>query len=414
MLVPGQNSEEEDEMKSYVGALLLGLAVAACGGEGEPSSSQDSDPSGSGGASSGGAGASTDGVGIATSCDPACPDGEHCSVTGVCLPEGQCAVDEDCAEGLICDPASLACTPGGGCGGLEVALETVPPNLLIVLDRSCSMRRDLNNNINVAGPNKWTYSVDAITELTLLHEGEMRFGLTLFPDRFDGSQCKQGAASIPVGPGNESAIQSMLASALDTNDAYYPDGPCVTNIDTALEQASLQPELVDPKRANYVVLITDGKQAGCSAAGGDSGSVSILTQMSALGISTFVVGFGGGTDVQQMSAFAVAGGVPKAGPEAYYQANDALELVAALETIAKETLPCAFELDEVPPSVDDVYVFVENDPTGVPRDPTHQDGWDYDSATNQIELYGPTCDAIKNGDIDDIDVVFGCDAPTAD
>jgi len=401
-------------MKRHAGVLMLGMMLAACGGDGETSNPGQNSGAGGAGGTGSGSGASADGGGISTSCDPACADDERCGVTGQCLTQGQCADDQDCAQGLLCDAASQTCVPGGACGGLEVALESIPPNLLIVLDRSCSMRRDLNNNINIAGPNKWTYSVDAISELTTVHESQMRFGLTLFPDKGDGNQCKQGAASISVAPGNESAIQALLTSALDTDNTNYPDGPCVTNIDTALEQASLQSELVDAERDNFVVLITDGKQAGCSAAGGDAGSLSLLTQMSNMGISTFVVGFGGGTDANQMNAFAVAGGVPKAGPEAYYQANNAAELEAALDAIAKATLPCVFELDEAPPDLDDVYVFVQNDPAGVPRDPAHQDGWDYDAATNQIELYGPTCDAIKNGEVDDIDVVFGCDAPTAD
>jgi hypothetical protein len=208
------------------------------------------------------------------------------------------------------------------------------------------------------------------------------------------------------------AIQTLLTAALDTNDVNYPDGPCVTNIDTAMEQVSLQAELTDPDRPNYALLITDGKQAGCNAAGGDNGTEMILAAMHTAGISTFVVGFGGGVDPAQLDDFATAGGVPLAGTPKYYQANDAMDLDLALAAIANEALGCVFDLDDVPESVDDIFVFTNNQTNPETQDPV--DGWDWDPNTNQVTLNGALCQALKDGTITDIDIVLGCPEPTPD
>jgi hypothetical protein len=247
--------------------------------------------------------------------------------------------------------------------------------------------------------------------MTTDYDGAMRFGLILFPDTTP-TNCGQDAPAVTVGPGNEMTIQGLLTAALDTSDANYPSGPCVTNIDSAMEQAGQQPELADTTRPNYALLITDGKQAGCNDAGGDAGTEAILTSMNAAGISTFVVGFGGGVDPAQLDAFAVAGGVPLSGSPAYYQADNALELEAALAAIATEALSCTFTLDDVPDSVSDIYVFINNNPTPIPNDPA--DGWSYDAATNTVTLNGQLCDDLKSGTVTDIDIVLGCPEPTPD
>jgi hypothetical protein len=48
------------------------------------------------------------------------------------------------------------------------------------------------------------------------------------------------------------------------------------------------------------------------------------------------------------------------------------------------------------------------------RDPTHQDGWDYDPATGTLTFYGPACQAIQDGSVLDVDIVYGCPGPVVD
>jgi hypothetical protein len=400
----------------WMGVLAAsGLLVAgACGGSGDPAGT----PTGVGAAGGGGTSGGGTGGGIGLECSPPCEAGQFCSAIGECIDDGTCRDDADCEEGLECDTVAQACVPGGGCGHEEITAEPIPPNLMIVLDRSCSMRRDLSNQINLPGPNKWTYAVDAIVQLTTQFDGQIRFGLILFPDTV-GSDCTQGAPAFAVLPDNELGIQTLLTDALDQADPQYPDGPCVTNIDTAMEQASQEPAFQDTDRKSYALLITDGKQAGCNAAGGDNGTTQIITDMCTAGVSTFVVGFGdlssGTIDPAQMDIFAQAGCVPNADPNYdFYAAESQTELQQALTTIANETLGCNYQLGETPDDPSEIYVFFDNDPNQIPRDDTHQDGWDYDESTNQVTFYGPTCDSLKAGQVSDVDIVLGCGAPTPD
>lgn len=334
-------------------------------------------------------------------CMPSCAMSQFCSVANVCIDMGTCAGDGDCGQGEKCDLATNTCKPGGDCGTFEATISAVPPNLLVVLDRSCSMRDE------VGGSTKWQIAVDALNTLTTSYNGKIRFGLTLFPDLTMPS-CGQAMIPIPPADANEAAIQSLLTKSLMMDDPYYPDGPCVTNIDTAMEQASMEPSLKDMTRSNYALLITDGKQSSCNLAGGDTGTEMIIANMFAQNIPTFVIGFGSGIDPMQMNKFAVAGGVPNSMPK-YYDASDQASLEAALDIIADATIGCKFVLTETPPDSDQIYVFF--DKVSVPRDPTHMNGWDYDPATNTVEFFGPSCDALKAGTVTDVAVVFGCNKP---
>lgn len=328
-----------------------------------------------------------------------CAAGEVCSVAQLCLSEGECRSSLDCGPGLICADAGL-CEPGGPCGGESYSAARVLPNLLIVLDRSCSMRA------RVGGVRKWQAAVDAITALTRQYEGQIRFGLSLFPD-LQNPSCGQGDVIVPVADGAEGPIRDLLAAALDSDDRHWPDGPCVTNIDTAMEQAAAEPRLNAAGERGFAMLVTDGQQAGCSSAGGDAGTTRIITEMNARGVSTFVVGFGGEVDARQLGVFAEAGGVPRPMAPTYYQADDAPALVAALQDIGQQLVTCEFALEQAPPNIFNVHVFFDRQEE-VPRDVDHLDGWDYDAATQTVTFYGASCDRLTSREVTDVDVVFGC------
>ena len=335
-----------------------------------------------------------------------CAATDFCSNNGTCIPDGTCAVNEDCQAGMICDPQH-ACVPGGGCGAQELTITPVPPNVLLVLDRSCSMRTA------VGGTPKWTSAVGAVNALTTSFAGDIRWGLTLFPDTV-GNQCGQGAIPVPVAAGTEASIQGLLTSSLMTSDANYPDGPCVTNIDSAMAQAATETALDDATRKSFVMLITDGMQSGCDLAGGDAGTTQIISDLRTMrGVRTFVVGFGGAVDQAQMDAFAVAGGTAQPQSPRYYQADNAAELEAALGAIADLVIGCDFVLTDPPADLAELHAFFDNQ-TSVPRDPSHANGWDYDPATRTLTFYGGYCDQLSSGAVRDVDIVYGCAGPTPD
>ncbi len=377
---------------------LLSSMVGACGSDtgnnvaGSSASTSTSSGNGSGGSGGGGL--------VGGNCNPACTAPQFCSITNVCLDAGSCGADSDCEAGKVCDLVAKTCVIGG-CNTQEATAEGIPPNLLVVLDRSCSMQGQ-----------KWQTAVQAINTLTANFKGQIRFGLTLFPDR-QGDNCTQGTIPVPVADGNEQAIQDLMTASLKAADPNFPDGPCVTNIDTAVLQGSTEPSFNDMGRDSYMVLITDGMQSsGCGGNAADPKTIQYLTDLYQKGVPTFVIGFALGTDTGNMDQFAEAGGVPNmSGSNKFYDAADQASLDAVLDAIAKQTLGCSFTLDKTPPNVDEIYVFFDN-ANKVPRDPAHTSGWDYDAATNQVTFYGQYCDDLKNNVVKDVDIVFSCDAPT--
>lgn len=385
----------------WAASLIVAAMIAGCGGGTDNGNSTGTGASGAGsstGGNSGGEGGSGGGIGPG-GCNPACVAPQTCGASGTCLDPGKCATDADCAGGTICDKATSTCVPGGACGSQEAKVDPVPPNMLLVVDRSCSMTD------KVGMSTKWNIAVAAINKMTMDFASQIRFGLTLFPDRVTPN-CQQDKIPIPVAPGNEMAIQTMMTNALQAADPTFPDGPCVTNIQTGMEQAAKEPAFLDPDRASYAVLITDGKET----CGNDATTEQVIKTMFEMAkVPTFVIGFGAGVDPAQMNKFAVAGGVPSSGANQYYDASDQASLDAALSTIAKSTLSCTYSLDSVPPNPNEIFVFFDN-VNKVPRD--QMNGWEYDVAKNQIVFFGVACASLKNGIVKDLDIVFGCDAPT--
>lgn len=380
-------------------AASLALALPSCSDSGSSGTAGTASTGTSSGTSSGGAGGMSSTGTLGNSCHPACTAPQFCSLDGTCLDPGKCHGDADCPSmmGLVCDIPTSTCVPGGGCGSKESKTTPIPPNLLIVLDRSCSMTQ------KIGAQSKWDIAVAALNGLMTTYDGQIRFGITLFPDKVAPS-CGQDMIPVHPGPGNETAIQTMLTNSLTMGDPLFPNGPCVTNIDTAVQQAQGEPALLDTTRKNYVLLLTDGQQSACNLGGGDAGTVSTITALKNAGIPTFVIGFGSGADPVSLTQFADAGGVPSMGAHHYYDAADQTSLAMALDTIANATIGCDYKLTDVPPDPSKVFVFFDN--VSVPAGPP--DGWTYDPVTNTITFLGAACGQIKSGAVTNVHVVYGC------
>jgi hypothetical protein len=360
-----------------------------------------------GGASGGSAGGATGGTGGSATCTPACTSPKICSVKGTCISPGACAADGDCPGGKTCDLATKTCVIGSTCGVTEIKSDIVPPNLLIVLDRSCTMKGEID------GKSKWELAVGALDGLVGAYAGKLRFGLTLFPDSVD-PKCEQAKFLLPPKNGNEAAIQALLTAGLDASDKSHPGSPCVTNGAQTMKQASTEPSLADKTRKSYFVLVTDGlTQQVCDLTGAPEGTVKILENLAQKqGVPTYVIGFGSGQiDKAELNNFAVAGGVPTSDPAdpsfKYYRAENGAALQAALTVIAQKSLGCEYKLASVPPDTKNVHVFFDKS-AEVAQDPSHKDGWDYDAATNQVVFHGAACTSLKEGAVAAVDIVLGC------
>lgn len=318
---------------------------------------------------------------------------------GQCAPNepgGLCDIDLNCVDGEVCDIGE--CIPGGpgasdmACGGEVYEATAIAPNVLIVLDRSGSMEDELGKQ-----GSKWEIAQEALGTVVTTHDGNVRFGLALYPgldpDCDKGMGCAPGAIFVDVGPATGKSIIEVLSDA-KTCDLGTP---------TAEELEVLQdyPGLEALDRPNFVLLVTDG-QSTCA----DPVEMVAALRAQVPPIDTFVVGFGGDVDPDELNHMAEAGGTALMGDPKYYQADDAQALVDAFDEIAGSVLSCSYVLELVPPDPDELYVYING--MKIPRDPLHMDGWDYDPNTNQVNLYGSACEFLQSGDAMDLQIVFGC------
>lgn len=213
------------------------------------------------------------------------------------------------------------------------AAEDCTSNLMIVLDRSCSMTSN-----SIMGKTRWDIAVTAINNLIANNSGKLRFGLAMFPDKgATTTKCVQTTPLLAPALGNEQTVPMLL-----TNNR--PGSPCITNIDEGIKQASLEPSLFTTDRRSFVLLITDGEQSNnCNGgtATADPLTIQYIKGMYDKKVPTYVVGFDIGSNAQaqkSLNSFATAGGLPnKNGATMYYPANNEAELEATLSKLASLT-----------------------------------------------------------------------------
>src|SRR3569832_1628981 len=79
-------------------------------------------------------------------------------------------------------------------------------NLLIVLDRSCSMTSN-----SIMGKTRWDIAVAAINKLAANNSGKIRFGLAMFPNKTTTTpKCVQTNPLLAPAQGNEQAVVPFL------------------------------------------------------------------------------------------------------------------------------------------------------------------------------------------------------------
>ena len=169
----------------------------------------------------------------------------------------------------------------------------------------------------------------------------------------------------------------------------------------------------------FILLATDGAPTchptlpNPGSASDADGAVMAVEAAKTAGFPTFVVGVATSTDVgadMTLSRAAVAGGYPRTVTPSYYPVTNTADLVTALGEIIGIVATCTFQIGPAPnafTNVDKIDVF--GDQNKILRDATRADGWDYtDTSHNTIEVFGPTCEAIKSATIRNVTVTFQC------
>jgi len=421
--------------RSSMGVWACFLVVAGCGSD----NAADGSSFGSGGSSTGSAGAvstgggpllgnagtnglinsGTDGGGGGCQSMSQCETGKICEAASrACVAGGSCAMHKDCGLGAFCNNGACApsvtgspctdatnctsdemCTGGFcGCVGDKYGAEKVPPNVLIVLDRSDSM------NAAITGGSKWTVAQSAIASLLTAQGANINFGFAAYPGTDQkctmGAACTAGAVVVDPGPATATPINTYLGAAA-TCHYGTPTGEMLTMLTT-------YKGLADTMRPNYILLITDG-QSTCND------PVPVVTTLAGQTppVKTFAVGFGSEVDPAQLDKIAMQGGTAvMGGAHSYYQADDAASLGKALTAIAGSVLSCTYTLSKDPADLTKLFVYF--DTAAILRDTTKMVGWDYDATSKQLTFYGTDCASLQNGKVKDLVIVYGCPQPPSD
>ena len=244
------------------------------------------------------------------------------------------------------------------------------PRTLLILDRSTSMMGQIN------GQTKWDIATGAIEGMLNTYGDRSYFGLMIYPgpsglgaDGVEGDVgacrrnlsdstcaplaplCSTGEIVVGLGPNTSPLIQAELEWPAGLRSSYTPTWQ-------SLEKASTYTPLTQGAYDKYAILITDGwqccgyyeqnGQGRCENVASERGlPVDKVGQLRDQGVTVFVIGFGGGVDVQTLQSMAVAAGTSRAGCDpnstdvnsnqlCYYQASDSASLNTLLTEIARQ------------------------------------------------------------------------------
>src|SRR5262245_30103205 len=115
-------------------------------------------------------------------------------------PKGDSPVD-------MAQPVDFAPPGDLNCGGMQLSADRVPPNVMLVLDRSGSM----GNTISAASTtSKWDDLKTALSSLITTYDPSMRFGVSLFSS--DGN-CGAGQINAPATMNGTSVMGKVNASS---------------------------------------------------------------------------------------------------------------------------------------------------------------------------------------------------------
>jgi hypothetical protein len=337
--------------------------------------------------------------------------------------------------------------PADVCSTSELAAQYNSINMLIVLDKSGSMKDIASGESKT----KWAGAIDALKAALDPTETLVSYGFMLYPysTPVAATSCElpDGAAAvnIPVAPASESvpAINDLMA-----NTAPGGGTPTAAALAAAYDYYT-KGAGVGLTGQKYVLLVTDGgpncdpnitcgpdtctanldKSGSCGTGVAnccdpslstakldtrtlcldDAQVISQLDALRAADINTFLIGIPG-TEAyaDYLDTFAEAGGKAVVGKDRkYYNVKNEQGLVDAFKTITTFLVhDCVVPLKEAPPDLNKVNVAV--DCVELPQKTGDAVNWEWQPDITSIVIKGTKCDVIQNVGVKRIDVVNGC------
>jgi hypothetical protein len=319
---------------------------------------------------------------------------------------------------------------GDACDEFQVTLDALPPNVMLVLDKSKSMfinYWDHDNNNGTATVTRWKSLYQVVDNVVTTFDSQVNFGANLFPstmaqDVYGPNACiTSDFPEVNVQPGNAAAILAAIPGPNVVNS--YGATPAATGIQTAYDHLLD----LDPETPRVMILVTDGA-ANCAQDAQNNFQIFeeydeflpiIVGQAHADGIDTYVVGVdianmvlndGPGNDPNNINPFTLLNQVAQAGGTgAIFNSSDQIELDNAITDVIESVKTCTIPLDQPPFFPDFTKVFVDGMEWDLVNDCANEDGWVYTNPNgpyDSIELCGAACDAVKL--VGEADVEYHC------
>ena len=323
------------------------------------------------------------------------------------------------------DDAALTCVDG------RFRLIHRATEIMFVIDRSGSMEFDLDGNRVEA--RRWDVLHNALATSLPRFQTQLGMGALAYPRRFDGNQTHscQNATALDVQPELNNAPRVL--SVFESTD---PWGGTPT-ADALSFTGNYLAARVSRTRSAVMVLATDGApncntaldpftcecttvdtmgRPNCFARAAncfdDQRAATVLSDLITRGIPTYVIGLDSSARPIERAALdrmARAGGRPnvRPGEPAYYSARRPESLLSAFEAIQRSVVDCTLVAPSRPEDPDNVRVELAG--SSIPRDPTHQEGWDWTSLDfGQISFFGAACERVAASPMTAPEVVIAC------
>lgn len=364
-------------------------------------------------------------------CTADCVTNEGCTSAAVCTSEGRCAqVQAD--GGLLRDSSTQ-------CGDIDVVLTEATPNVMLLVDRSGTMERDLSGNwsfdADYAPPTLWdevkASLLDPTDGLIPLLESRVRFGFAMYTSvtKADDNTTIEGECPL-LGEATGELIDPALNNLATIQGVYGPaellgrrnpgdmwprgDTPTGDAIEALVDRIVAQTDR-DPNP--YVFLVaTDGVPDSCavpnpSGEAAKQSSVAAVERAHAMGIDTYMLWIGDDAAREHMQDMANAGlGLSDTDPDAeFWEAGNTATLQTALTDIVQGTISCEVSINGELVLEEACSGSVSLNGRALTCDDAN--GWRA-TTTTTIELVGDACVEFKDTPGASLEGSFPCDVVT--